>query len=169
VNFDSAFAMVVWQETAGSADGGYVSPEQAIKNADPGGETKYGISKRAFPAEDIKALTLPRAKELAASYWRSAHCDELPAELRGAVFDCAFNQGPGTAIELLQRALDVQRDGVFGRATRSAMAKWIADELLDAFMAERAMRYIGTRNFDRNGRGWFRRLFDVTRKVCAQQ
>ena len=37
-------------------EGGYVNDPD-----DPGGETKYGISKKAYPDEDIKELTIERA------------------------------------------------------------------------------------------------------------
>ena len=37
-------------------EGGYVNDPD-----DPGGETKYGISKRSYPALDIKNLTVEQA------------------------------------------------------------------------------------------------------------
>ncbi|MBI5843910.1 MAG: hypothetical protein HZB23_04475 [Deltaproteobacteria bacterium] len=40
-------------------EGGYVNDP-----ADPGGETRFGISRRAYPNEDIKALTRERAAEI---------------------------------------------------------------------------------------------------------
>ena len=47
------------------AEGGYVNDEN-----DLGGETKYGISKRAHPDEDIKNLTKDRAREIyKEEYW----------------------------------------------------------------------------------------------------
>ena len=46
-------------------EGGYVNDP-----ADPGGETRYGISKRAFPQVDVKTLTLQQAKALyKVFYW----------------------------------------------------------------------------------------------------
>ena len=50
-------------------EGGYVN-----NPADPGGETNWGISKRAFPQVDIKALTRDDAKALyRANYWDPRH------------------------------------------------------------------------------------------------
>lgn len=169
MKFEDAFAVVVWQEAHGDVNGGYQSPEEATRKGDPGGETKYGISKAAFPNENIKALTLDRARSLALEgYWKPAHCDELPGPLALAVFDSAFNQGVGGAVRTLQRALNVPQDEIFGKATRNAVARWKPDDLFDAFMAERGIRYTGTRGFDNNGRGWFRRLFNVTRQAWAE-
>jgi len=48
--FDDAFDWIL------QAEGGYVNDHY-----DPGGETKYGISKRAFPHLDIKNLTKKKA------------------------------------------------------------------------------------------------------------
>lgn len=46
-------------------EGGYVNNPK-----DPGGETKYGISKRRYPHLDIKNLTLQQAKDLYyQDYW----------------------------------------------------------------------------------------------------
>ena len=53
MNFDVAFEKLIGHE------GGYVNDAR-----DPGGETKYGISKRAYPDEDIAGLTLERAKQI---------------------------------------------------------------------------------------------------------
>ena len=52
MSFETAFRFTLGHE------GGYVDDPR-----DPGLETKYGISKRSYPAVDIKALTLEQAKE----------------------------------------------------------------------------------------------------------
>ena len=66
-NFDRAFRFLIGEE------GGYVNDP-----ADPGGETKFGISKRAYPQLDIKSLTLDQAKAIyRRDYWASParrHC-----------------------------------------------------------------------------------------------
>lgn len=73
-------------------EGGYVNDPD-----DPGGETKYGISKRAFPNEDIKNLSKERATELYyINYWLSCVGDsKWPLDL--CIFDTAVNQGVYTA------------------------------------------------------------------------
>ena len=46
---------------------------------DPGGETKWGISKRAYPDLDIRNLT--KADALAIyfrDYWTACDCDNIP-------------------------------------------------------------------------------------------
>jgi len=61
---------------------------------DPGGETKWGISKRAYPNEDILNLTPERAAELYyRDYWLAAGCDRLPLKDAIVTFDTAVNLG----------------------------------------------------------------------------
>jgi hypothetical protein len=70
-------------------EGGYVNDPD-----DPGGETKYGISKRAYPDIDIKNLTKAQAKSIYhQDYWIPAGCDKLPWPLCLVVFDTAVNMG----------------------------------------------------------------------------
>lgn len=151
-NFDKAFAMIV------SAEGGYSN-----NPTDPGGETKFGISKRAYPNEDIANMTLARAKEIyGKDFWQAAHGDDLPWPLALFVFDAAVNQGLPAAVMLLQKSLGIAQDGSFGSRTQKAIASADGKELCSLFMADRALRYTGTRNFDTFGRGWLKRLFKTT-------
>lgn len=64
---------------------------------DPGGETKYGISKRAYPDVDIKSLTRQEAEILyRRDYWEKAGCDTMDnSDLAIVVFDSAVNCGVG--------------------------------------------------------------------------
>lgn len=151
-NFDNAFEHIVGLE------GGYVNDPK-----DPGGETNYGISKRAYPDVDIKALTLDQAKGIyRRDYWNAVKADQLPWPLAAYVFDCAVNQGASVAILLLQKTLGVKMDGILGQHTLAAVRKGDQQELASLYMAQRALRYTGTRNFDRFGLGWMKRLFKIT-------
>ena len=70
-------------------EGGYVNDPD-----DPGGETKWGISKRAYPTEDILNLTPERAASLYhRDYWLLSGCDKLPFPYSTVVFDTAVNLG----------------------------------------------------------------------------
>lgn len=111
MTFDEAFELLIGHE------GGYVNNPK-----DPGGETKYGISKRSYPQEDIAALTLSRAKLLAyRDYWGPAGCDALPKECRFTMFDLAYNSGPKTAVRMLQSVVGADVDGVLGPRTLAAV------------------------------------------------
>lgn len=75
------------------AEGMYVNDPR-----DPGGETNFGISKRAYPQLDIKNLTREQAADIyRRDYWQRAGCDSLPWPLSACVFDAAVNCGVGRA------------------------------------------------------------------------
>ena len=95
-NFERAIAFVLKWE------GGYVNDPK-----DPGGETKYGISKRAHPTLDIKSLTEAQAKEIyRTDYWQAANCHVLEWPLCLVVFDTAVNMGAARAQELRSKAFN---------------------------------------------------------------
>ena len=75
------------------SEGGYVNDPK-----DPGGETKYGISKRAYPMEDIKNLTLDKAKAIyRRDYYDKAVDSKMTFGQAAFMFDTAVNMGVGTA------------------------------------------------------------------------
>lgn len=152
--FDHAFEIVIGLEGAPTND-----PN------DPGGLTRWGIAQNANPDIDVASLTLDQAKSrYLHRYWIPAGCEYIaPWPLSLYMFDCAVNQGVGTAIRLLQKAAEVPQDGILGIVTEKAVATAKLDELCASFLAERALRYTGTHNFDHFGRGWFRRLFKLPR------
>jgi hypothetical protein len=80
-------------------EGGYVNHP-----SDPGGETKYGISKRAYPNEDIKNLTPARASLIyKRDYWDKLGLDQCPNEGAARVlFDIAVHSGVGRARRCLE-------------------------------------------------------------------
>lgn len=159
--FERAIAVVIDMETGGDPAGGYTNDPR-----DPGGETRWGISKRSFPREDIKTLSRAKAVELyRANYWEPLRPDELPISLAIVLFDTAVNQGVATAVRLLQKACGVAQDGVMGPNTIAA-----ANRMKDSvarFSAERAIRYASTANFDVYARGWLRRAFVVALEAKA--
>jgi lysozyme family protein len=155
VSFEQAFALVL------ESEGGYVNHPD-----DPGGETKYGITKRQYPSLDIANLTVEQAKHIYKSdYWDAIKGDFLPPVVAGLTFDSAVNQGVPRAIKMMQRALMVASDGVIGPRTLSAALSVDPVEFASRFGAERALHYASLETFDVFGRGWMRRLFNTTIKV----
>lgn len=146
--FDEAFKRVIGHE------GGYVNDPD-----DRGGETKYGISKRAYPNLDIAGLTLDQAKAIyRRDYWGKAGCDLMPGPLAFAAFDLAVNAGVSQGIKAAQLAVGVLPDGVIGPKTRAA---WAACDPIRAAVRTHAagLEYrTNAPTWPQHGRGWTRRV-----------
>ena len=155
MSFDRAIDIVLKRE------GGYLSAAEAAQQGDPGGETKFGISKRAYPELDIGSLTKEQAMEIYhKDYWTPVQADKATWPLSLFVFDSAVNQGTHAATRMMQLSLGTTDDGVIGPTTLQLMST--ARQFHAAkFMAIRAKRYAGTNNFDKFGEGWLIRLFTV--------
>lgn len=69
---------------------------------DPGGETNWGISKKAHPDLDIFNLTREQAVEIyREEYWKGAFCDTYSWPLNLVIFDTAVNCGVGRTLDWL--------------------------------------------------------------------
>lgn len=134
-NFDYAVATVLKHE------GGYV-----FNPKDPGGETKYGISKKSFPAEDIKNLTEARAKEIYyQKFWLPNSFDKLTdPEIAAAALDTVVNHGRGAY--LIQEAaqgigLPLSVDGKIGPDTVHALNTVVPKLYLNSLFEVREAYY----------------------------
>ncbi len=148
MDFDTAFTRLIKHEGATSNH-----PN------DPGGLTRFGISKRAYPDVDIAALTLDQAKAIyRRDYWDRARCDELPPAVAFQVFDTAVNSGIGQAIRFLQRAVGVADDGNVGPLTINAVKRLDAEVIAARFNGQRLDFMAKLSTWDTFGRGWARRV-----------
>lgn len=120
MSFAASLAFVLERE------GGFVNDP-----ADRGGATKYGITRatlarargKPVSAEDVRALRITEAARIyELNYWSASGCPGINDErLALCVFDAAVNHGPAKAIKLLQKALGITEDGVFGPLTLKAV------------------------------------------------
>jgi lysozyme family protein len=157
MNFDEAFRRVVGSE------GSYTNDP-----LDPGGATRFGISKRAHPGEDIPSLTLDRAKEIyRRDYWGPAGCDAAPEQLKYPLFDMSVNQGVTAAIKALQHGVGETEDGILGPLTLQALQSAPWQRVLFRFTAARLCDYtdIDDARWARFGRGWIRRAAQTLTEV----
>ncbi|WP_153448460.1 glycoside hydrolase family 108 protein [Vibrio algicola] len=160
LSFCHALMFVLEKEGGLTADGGYVDDPQ-----DRGGETKFGISQRAFPHENIADLTIDDAVALYyAHYWLVASCNDLPDPLSLAVFDAAVQHGVRAAIKMLQEVAGVVADGIYGPKTHEAVYAKDDEYLLSVYHLRRARFY--ARIIKKNPtqsrfiEGWHNRLSD---------
>jgi lysozyme family protein len=152
MTFDTAVELILKHE------GGWVKDEN-----DPGGETNFGISKRAYPDLNIKELTRDDAKRIyKRDYWDAIRADEMPEPVAVGVFDMAVNAGNRTAVRLLQRAVRVTDDGIIGPVTLAAVNSTKPDEIAVLYAAERIAYYAALRGWQRYGRGWSSRVIETT-------
>lgn len=155
-------------------EGGYCNTP-----GDPGGETKYGICKRAFPDLDIKNLTKVQAAEIyKEKYWNKCHCDDLPDKVAIVVFDFAVNGGPIKSIKCLQRAITdcgspIAIDGIIGNVTLSKISKCNSKELLQHCIEEREEYYdtiVQTNSKLKKFRnGWQNRVNDLKKYISLDE
>lgn len=146
IDFDTAFARLI------NIEGGYSNDPN-----DPGGETKYGISKRSYPNVDIKNLTLDGAKAIyRADFWDVLGTAD-PA-IKFQAFDFAVNSGIQTAVRKLQLAIGVADDGHWGPRSAAHLASMDLNDVLLRFAAERLLFMTNLSKWDNYGRGWARRI-----------
>jgi lysozyme family protein len=100
--------------------------------------TKYGISAREFPNEDIVNLTMDRAAELyREGYWKPLYSQINDQQLANKLFDLGVLFGVNTAVKMLQITMEnkiaIVSDGVFGPNTLATLNQ--LENLLPAYKA----------------------------------
>jgi lysozyme family protein len=132
--FDDAYKLV------GLAEGKWTDDPD-----DNGGMTACGIARKANPNSKIWEIIdkyLERGKTLAETekicradshfmslvksiykgkYWDSCKCDTLPNLWRYPVFSCSVNCGSKTAVQILQKCVNTDADGIYGGKTTLAV------------------------------------------------
>ena len=146
MDFDTAFSRLI------DSEGGYVNDP-----ADPGGETKFGISKRSYPDVDIANLTLDEAKAIYLRDFWNPLGDAHPA-IKFQCFDFAVNSGIQTAIRKLQLAVGVADDGRWGPKSAAALAAMDLNDVLMRFAAQRLLFMTSLSTWGEFGKGWARRI-----------
>lgn len=150
-------------------EGGYVNDPD-----DPGGETNFGIAKRGYPDEDIKKMTLSRAKEIYhRDHWFPLKLNKVRCQdIAEKILDMCVNFGKGTGIRIVQLSLctygqKVDVDGIIGPQTIKALnsVKRKYQKIFIGIMTYYQMkRYIGICERRAKSkkflRGWTRRAYD---------
>jgi lysozyme family protein len=148
MTFEDAFDRLIGHE------GGYVNDPN-----DPGGETNWGISKRAYPHVDIKNLTRNGAKEIyRVDFWKRIKADRLYDGVAFQLFDFAVNSGIETSIRHFQRAIGVADDGIWGSISQAAADTMSESDTIMRLNAERLEFMTKLKNWPHHGKGWARRI-----------
>jgi hypothetical protein len=126
-------------------EGGYVNNPR-----DPGGETNFGISKRAHPDEDIANMTRERAIEIYRRHYWMPVAAALPYPLSLVYFDTAVLHGPGAAATWFKK---------YGGKTNE---EW---NLIHGILLERSIVYLRSKNREEFADGWTARLLDLISEI----
>lgn len=130
-------------------EGGYVNDPR-----DPGGATAYGITTATYDAwrrkqgQATRPVSEIERREVEAIYWQQywlrAGCDQLdPPALALVVFDAAVNSGVGAALKWLQDTRDWREFNSLRLDFLTGLSTWATF-----------------------GRGWARRVADLTRAAA---
>ena len=153
MNFDKAIERIL------SHEAGYV-----FSKRDPGGETRWGISKRSYPAVNIKLLTREQAIAIyKRDFWDRLDMEALPCGAAFQLLDFAVNSGIETAVRALQRAIGVAPDGHWGPVSKARAAVTSHTDLILGILAERLDFMTNLVHWPTYGRGWARRIAENLR------
>jgi lysozyme family protein len=104
-------------------EGGYVNNPN-----DSGGATNMGITQRDLPGIPIQNLTVAQAiAYYQEHYWKPLYSQINSQAVANKLFDMGVLLGVGKAVTLLQNALNLCTDGIFGPHTLDAINA--ADEI----------------------------------------
>ena len=144
MDFDTAFDRLIGHE------GGYTRGKN-----DPGGETKFGISKRSYPHLNIKNVTREQSRKIyLTDFWQRIQADKLYDGVAWQVFDFAVNSGIDTAVRKLQSALNVADDGWWGPITSAAARSMSETDQIMRLIAYRQLFQASLSNWKYAGKGW---------------
>ena len=155
-NFEDIIKIVLEHE------GGYVNDPK-----DPGGETKFGVSKKAYPDLDIKNLTEEDARDIyRKDYWDKYKVESLKEDLRHIYFDMCINMGSGRAVKIMQEAANskganIKVDGGIGPKNLSDLANVELERARAYRIKYYANLIVRKPDLEKFYFGWFRRILEV--------
>jgi len=121
------------------------TPPDYLDPHDRGGRSHWGLSEKAHPEEWTNGPpTKARARvvmwESYVTPFKILENAGIDDRLRVALIDDAVLSGVTTAKKRLQWVLGVERDGIIGAQTLTAIDGWAEGALLQAYVKERAIR-----------------------------
>lgn len=143
--------------------------------ADHGGRTSRGVTQREYDAYRRMSGETPQDVWIASDleiadiyhdhYWHP-WCDQLPIGIDYLYFDLAVNAGPYRATKILQRAIGVTDDGIFGPITLESAIK-VNPKLLIAAYSDAKRNFYRSLHQPRFIKGWLNRVAHVETNANA--
>lgn len=144
------------------AEGGYSN-----NPADPGGETKFGISKRSYANENIAAMTPERAQQIFKSdFYDAVGGDSLMKinpGLAAHVSDMAFNAGPKAAVKLMYDAVQLPRQSQITPELLDRLND--SENLIKDYSVARLKYYASLSNAPIFIKGWVNRVNNLNKAL----
>ena len=124
---------------------------------DVGGDAISGINSAVFPSPFAIIAAIPQAQRGPAvatfyesTFWNRWFAQLVSDDVAKRVFDSAVNQGPGTAVRILQCAVNdtfpggslVSEDGIWGPRTVAGVNVCGSDALVSEFQQARLSAYV---------------------------
>jgi len=152
-NLPQAFSFIALWEWGNRKDGGYTNDV-----VDPGGETKWGISKRAHPDIDIKSLTKEEALLIyEKEYWLKVGADKMEKRMAITCFDSAVNCGVGRTRSWLDELVKAKERNPQLRDEARWMIQRRTQYYMDLVKKKPALnKYI---------KGWLNRVNDLSKYI----
>ena len=123
---------------------------------------------RKVTHDEMRRLTKEDVKPLYKNnYWDVVMGDVLCAGLDYAAFDFAINAGPFASRKIIQKALGITADGIFGKQTLKAIKESNGADLIEKFSNVKESYSRSLSDFSIYGKGWLRRVAEV--KTTATQ
>ena len=149
-DFGLAFAQLLGNE------GGFVDNPK-----DPGGATRYGITRRVALANgyagQMQDFPLEQARDIAKRlYWDPLHCDQYDPGVAFDLLDANYNGGH--VVLWMQQAAGVNADGIIGPQTISAVKSAPPNQFRRRLAAMRLNYLTALPTWPEFGRGWARRI-----------
>lgn len=163
-NFDRCLDLVLAHE------GGFTADKRDNGNKLPDGRqgsTMMGVTQYNWELyvghkvthDDMKKLTranvYPFYKKL---YWDAVRADELATGVDYIAFDFAVNAGPLKSRAMIQQAIGVYADGIWGPITMKALKDTPAKDIINKFSHVKEVWYRSLEKFPIYGQGWLRRV-----------
>lgn len=144
------------------AEGGYANNPD-----DPGGETKFGISKRSYPDLDIANITADDAQQI----FKKDFFDKVGGDvllkinpgLAAHVADMAFNAGPRAAIRLMYDAAGLPRESQITPELIDRLND--SEEIIKNYSVARLKYYSSLGNAPTFIRGWTNRVNQLNKAL----
>ncbi len=148
------------------------SPKNFSNNPhDPGGATMDGITQAEYtrwcnahdivPAPVIK-ITEEEGQEIYYTDYWLPNCPKCLPGLDLCVFDSNVNQGQTQSTRILQFAINISVDGIWGPQTDAAVKAIVStNAAIQAFTLRREAVYEETKNFNCFGTDWMRRANEI--------